>query len=135
MDNEDFEGAGIPPDKAMELRGISRRVMLQMSIPFIFLLFILIILSVALEFLKGPSYSGPMPVIIIIIGVFVAFFGAFWDFGAKRYLSDISQHREKVTDEDVVYINKQQLILTLIFFGMAGLYVLSAFLINYFVVS
>ena len=135
MDNEEFEGAGTPPDKAMELRGISRRVMLQMSIPFIFLLFILIILSVALEFLKGPSYSGPMPVIIIIIGVFVAFFGAFWDFGAKRYLSDISQHREKVTDEDVVYINKQQLILTLIFFGMAGLYVLSAFLINYFVVS
>ena len=135
MDNEDFEGAGIPPDKAMEIRGISRRVILQISIPFIFLLFILIILSVALEFLKGPSYSGPMAVIIIIIGVFVAFFGAFWDFGAKRYLSDISQHREKVTDEDVVYINKQQLILTLIFFGMAGLYVLSAFLINYFVVS
>ncbi len=83
----------------------------------------------------GLYYSGPMPVIIIIIGVVVAFFGAFWVFGAKRYLSDISQHREKITDEDVVYINRQQLFLTLIFFGIAGLYVLSAFLIYYFVVS
>ncbi len=135
MDNEDLEGSPIPPDMALELRGISRRVMFQMSIPFIFLLFILIILSVALRIIKGPSFSGPMPVIIIIIGVFVAFFGAFWDFGAKRYLSDISQHREKVTDEDVEYINRQQLMLTLIFFGIAGLYVLSAFLIYYFVVS
>ena len=135
MDNEDLEGSPIPPDMALELRGISRRVMFQMSIPFIFLLFIFIILSVALRIIKGPSFSGPMPVIIIIIGVFVAFFGAFWDFGAKRYLSDISQHREKVTDEDVEYINRQQLMLTLIFFGIAGLYVLSAFLIYYFVVS
>ncbi len=135
MANEEMEGTPVPPDRALELRGISRRVMLKMSIPFIFLLFILIILSAALQIIKGSSFSGPMPVIIIIIGVFVAFFGAFWDFGAKRYLSDISQHREKVTDEDVVYINKQQLILTLIFFGIAGLYVLSAFLIYYFVVS
>ncbi len=135
MGNEDMEEPLIQPDKAMELRGISMRIMLQMSIPFIFLLFILIILSVALQLLKGPSYSGPMPVIIIIIGVVVAFFGAFWDFGAKRYLSDISQHREKITDDDVVYINRQQFFLTLIFFGIAGLYVLSAFLIYYFVVS
>lgn len=134
MDNKEAGNKSLPPEKARELRGISRRTMFHISAPFIYVVAILDIFTVFLRFLKGTSYSEPMTIVLILVGAFVAFFGSFYDFGAKRFLSDISEHMEKITDDDVVYINKQQLTLNIIFLGIAGLYVLSAFVMYYFVI-
>ena len=70
-----------------------------------------------------------MPTVITLCGFGVAFIGAFWDFGARKYLNSLANSRIMFTEKDVTRINKQQLQLTFIFLGIAGLYVLAAAII------
>lgn len=121
----------VEPDPEI-IRHSSRKVMIQLTSPLLFILFLIILFAAYLDYVKDYSILQPLPLILTIIGVVIAFFGAFYDFGAKRYLSDISRQKMEVTDKDIVYINRQQLILTLLFFGIGGLYVLGAFAVYLF---
>lgn len=82
---------------------------------------------------KLSSYVVPFPTALTIAGVIVAFIGAYYDFGAKKYLDDMFKNRVNVPKDEVEHINRQQLIMTVIFFGIGGLYVLAAFSIFYLV--
>lgn len=71
-----------------------------------------------------------MPDILFISAVFVIFFGAFYDFGASSYLKEVTEiYRQQVTEEDMRYINRQQLILTLLYLLIGALYVAAGALI------
>lgn len=95
------------------------------------LLIAIIIATIILILAKLRNYVIPIPIILTIVGLFVALVGAFWDFGAKKYLEDIFKHGIHFSENDMVYINKQQFLLTVIYLGIGGLYALAGFLLYY----
>jgi hypothetical protein len=119
-------------DSSDENKG-PRYAKLKLSLPPILLLAFLLLLTAVLLHYRGASSEEPMPLAIFIIGFFVAMFGAFYDFGAKGYLLKIFEHGAPLDENDLRYINKQQLIMTGIYVGISGLYFLSALLLYYFV--
>lgn len=110
-----------------------RYAKLKLSLPPLLLLAFLLLLTAVLLHYRGVSSEEPMPLVIFIVGFFVAMFGAFYDFGAKGYVLKIFEHGAPLNENDVRYINKQQLIMTGIYIGISGLYFLSALLLYYFV--
>lgn len=116
------------PLEAME-RSVIIRAMLRFIYAPISLLIALILLSLIVIHFGISALSIAMPTIITLCGFGIAFFGAFWDFGARKYLNSLANSRIIFSEKDVTRINKQQLQLTLIYLGIAGLYVLSGFLI------
>ncbi len=98
------------------------------SFPLIFLITLLVI---PIPFyLRGIfDYFEIMPLIIFLSGIVVIAIGAFWDFGAKIYLKEIMDARIKVTEQDIVYINRKQLKMTLIYILIGGIYFATAVLI------
>ena len=70
------------------------------------------------------------PDILFISSAAVIFFGAFYDFGAHGYQKELKVHYQRsLSYEDAKYINKQQLIMTLIYLGIGSIYVLTRVLI------
>lgn len=120
--NQDNGEDILQPDIAIS----SRRARHKRAVPPLVLLVLVLMLSGILRLTLGPAYIVPMPLILVIMGVGVAYYGAFSDFGAKRYFNDMTKNRVKITDEDITYINRQQFLLTLLFLGVAGLYVAGA---------
>ncbi|MCW6168990.1 MAG: hypothetical protein LVQ96_03870 [Thermoplasmatales archaeon] len=110
-----------------------RHAKLKLSLPPLLLLAFLLLFTATLFHYRGKSSEEPMPLVIFIIGFFVAMFGAFYDFGAKGYVLKIFEHGVPLKENDVRYINKQQLIMTSIYIGISGLYFLSALLLYYYV--
>jgi len=76
------------------------------------------------------SFFVIMPDILFISAVLVMFFGAWYDFGASTYKRELEQNFKKsISEADAVYINKQQLIMTLIYLSVGGLYMLCGVII------
>lgn len=101
------------------------------SIP-LFILFILIFLPLPFYFLGIFNYFKIMPLIILISAFFIFFVGAWWDFGANEYIKNLIIAHTEISDNDLKYINKQQLIITIIYIFTGLLYILIAFIINLF---
>ncbi len=82
-------------------------------------LFLLVFLPLSSVVFYGfIPYLTYMPDVIFIAAIVVIFFGAWFDFGASAYLKDLKDFYHRTpSDADMVYIQKQQLILT-------GLYIL-----------
>ncbi len=106
-----------------------RKAAVTFSIYPLTLLLSIFLAATILYFLRESSYVFPFPVIMTIIGVFIAVFGAFWDFGAKKYVQDLWKNQVNVSENDITYINRQQLLMTIVFFGIGGLYALSGFIV------
>jgi hypothetical protein len=83
-------------------------------------------------FYKLFNYRGTMPLIIFLLAFVIFFFGAWWDFGARNYLRDVMEDGKQMGEFDVKYINRQQLIMTLIFIMDGVIYMMVALAINYF---
>ncbi len=101
----------------------------------LFFLSSVVLVSLAFYYFKVNSLLIAVPTIISMSGVIVAFIGAYWDFGAKKYLEDLARNRIQFNEKDVSNINKKQLHLTIIFLGIAGLYFLTGYLTFYFLIS
>ncbi len=66
------------------------------------------------------------PDILFISGIFVMFVGAWYDFGAASYAKDLKDYYHKsISESDATYINKQQLIMTLVYIAIGILYILT----------
>ena len=117
--------------EALEHRNTIQAILRFIYIP-IALLVALILVTLIVHYFGISSVMIAMPTVITLCGFGVAFTGAFWDFGARKYLNSLANSRIMFTDKDVTRINKQQLQLTLIFLGIAGLYVLTAAFIYLF---
>jgi len=74
-------------------------------------------------------YTLVMPDILAITGIVVIFFGAFYDFGAKKYVSEIAENRLPFSNDDLNYIYKQQLKLTGVYAIVGFLFFISAVII------
>lgn len=97
-----------------------------------FLLMTLIPLITVPFYGVGP-YREYMPDIVFIAGIGVIFIGAWYDFGASAYVKELKDfYRKTPSDEDLIYIQKQQLILTLLYILIGFLYFTAAIVIYLF---
>ncbi|MEM0138824.1 MAG: hypothetical protein QW100_03760 [Thermoplasmatales archaeon] len=77
------------------------------------------------SFLGIRTFFIVMPDVLFISAVLVMFFGAWYDFGASTYKKELEQnYRRSLSEADATYINKQQLIMTIIYLAIGGLYIL-----------
>ena len=78
----------------------------------------------------GLDYTSVVPLFLAIGGIVVLFVGAWYDFGAKGYVKGLLRANVPVTQEDIDRIHREQLILTLCYGGVAGLYVVMAIVVS-----
>ncbi len=102
---------------------------LKMSSVPIIILIAMIFIPLPFYFLFNFNYFYYMPVIFFIAGFFVIFVGAWYDFGAKKYLSSVFKSGEHFEDSDLDYIYKQQLFMTLIYIGIGALYMVIGYVV------
>lgn len=82
-------------------------------------------------YLKGVfNYFAVMPLVIFLSAFFIFFIGAWWDFGAKDYLTELLIQGTPISEDDVKFINKQQLIITLLFIGIGIFYMFVAYILT-----
>jgi hypothetical protein len=90
----------------------------------------LVFIPLPFYFLHLFNYFGTMPLIIFISAFFVFFIGAWWDFGARNYVSTLMTQKISLTEERVRGIHRQQLILTLLFLLVGSFYILVSLIIQ-----
>lgn len=101
-------------------------VRLKISLPPLLLLMLLLLFSILFKIAGISVIFQVMPLAIVFIGIIVIVFGAFFDFGASKYLQNIVMSRSKLNDDVILNINKEQAIMSLIYAGIGLFYVFSA---------
>ena len=85
---------------------------------------ILMVIGLYSAFFGYDKFFIFSPDLLFISGIIVMFFGAWYDFGASTYAKDLKDYyRKSLNDSDVTYIHKQQLIMTLIYIAIGGVYI------------
>ncbi|AGO61666.1 hypothetical protein FACI_IFERC00001G1686 [Ferroplasma acidarmanus Fer1] len=108
---------------------LSDKPKLKFSLIPIIILIAMIFIPLPFHFFFRFNYIYYMPVLFFIAGFFVIFVGAWYDFGAKKYVTSLFQSRQHIEDSDFNDIYKQQLIMTLIFIGIGILYMIVGYVI------
>lgn len=98
------------------------------SIPLIILLSIISSL-LSLNYIGVFPFFAIVPLLLFIIAFVIFLVGATWDFGASNYLKDLMAGKGELTDSDIRYINKQQLIMTLLFIMDGLIYMVVGYII------
>ncbi len=109
------------------MKSFNKRAILKLSMFPLVALALLLITPLPFYFFLNFNYLYYMPVIVFISGFMVMFIGAWSGFGSKGYVHDVMKAGMKFEPEDLNYIYKQQLILTLIYIGIGFLYMLTGF--------
>jgi hypothetical protein len=102
-----------------------------LSYPLLIPLLILLVIDTLLFIFGYTSIAFDVPLIMVIAGIVVIFFGSFSDFGAKKYIENVMIAKASLKEKDVVGINKEQLFMNLIYIAIGSLYIGSGFLINF----
>ncbi len=97
-------------------------------IPLIILLSIIFCL-LPLYYIGVFPFFKILPLLLFIIAFVIFLFGATWDFGASNYLKDLMAGKGELTESDIRYINKQQLIMTLLFVMDGLIYMIVGYVI------
>ncbi|WP_337860634.1 hypothetical protein [Ferroplasma sp.] len=93
------------------------------------ILFAIIASTLPLYYIKVFDFFAVMPLIIFLSAFVIFLIGALFDFGASEYLNDLIEGKGKIREENVRNINKQQLILTLLFILDGLIYMLVGYTI------
>jgi len=72
------------------------------------------------------NYGRTMPLFLFIGGILVMFIGAWYDFGAREVVTELVAHQLPFGPTDLDYLYRQQFWLTMIYLGVAGLYMTTA---------
>ncbi len=110
------------------MNDINRTRIKYVVFPIIALL-IIIATSIPLYLFFHFNYRVYIPIIVFMSGIIIMFIGAWWDFGAKKFISDVFKTHMELNEDDLEYVYKQQFIMMLIYIGIGFLYFLIAFII------
>jgi hypothetical protein len=114
--------------QARNLR-LSREAIFTYAAYPLLLLGALLVLPLPFSYLGIFHYSTVMPDVLVISGISVMFFGAFYDFGAKGYVMELIDNHFRITEIDMNHIYKQQVKLMGIYIGLGLLYVVCGVII------
>ena len=112
-------------------RGAGRRAFAIFAAVPLSILACILSVSLLLSVFGFLVYRQVVPVMLFIAGIFVMFVGAWYDFGARRYVRSLEENRISFGEEDVNHIFKQQFWIMVMYLGIAGLYILIALAIFY----
>jgi hypothetical protein len=111
------------------MNSFNKRAIFKLSLFPLIALAILLITPLPFYFFLRFAYFYYMPLIVFFSGFAVIFIGAWSGFGAKGYVSNVMKAGMDFDYEDLNYIYKQQLILTLIYGGIGVLYMFIGYLL------
>jgi type III secretory pathway component EscU len=94
------------------------------------ILFVVIFSLLPLNYIGIFNFFKVMPLLIIISAFFLFVIGSVYDFGAKEHLKELMAGKGAITEADIRYINKQQLIMTLIIIFDGVIYILVGYLLS-----
>ncbi len=101
------------------------------SKPLLFLLIFSIFLESLFYFVGNGQVYRAIQLIMVIIGIIIIVFGTFYDFGANSYVESIFVAKAKLSEEDVIQIHREQIIMTLIYIGLGILYIAAAYILSF----
>lgn len=101
------------------------KIRLKISFPAILLLIMIFIISVLLKLANVSSITTFLPLLFVFLGIIIIAFGSFFDFGASEYLQNIFISKSRLTDIDILNINREQMIMSLFFVGIGFIYILT----------
>lgn len=104
-----------------------------LTLPVIIPLILMTGVALILRVLSLKGLASDVPIFIVMSGIIVIFFGSFYDFGAKNYLSAAMEAKMKIREEDITQINREQLIMNGIYAGLGTLYIVVGIVINFIV--
>ncbi len=108
-----------------------RRVRFLLALPLFVLLLSLLLASSIFFFTGKYADANVFPLALVLLGVVIIFFGAFYDFGANKYLEGIFITGARLREDDITNINREQLIMTSIYAGIGLLFIVSGIILNY----
>ncbi|MCL4334701.1 MAG: hypothetical protein M1402_01195 [Candidatus Thermoplasmatota archaeon] len=92
---------------------------------------LILVVPAPFAFEYGFPYRSDVPTILFIVGVLLFFVAAWWDFGAKKVLNESVRIGVKITNDDISYMEKQGFSLMMMYFGIASLFIATAFAVFY----
>jgi glucan phosphoethanolaminetransferase (alkaline phosphatase superfamily) len=122
----------ITPQNDDEIRRKEKRIVrFKLTYPGFIALFALFLTAIILFYLGFKNVANIFPLIIVFSGIIIITFGALYDFGANKYIDNVMTSKMSIRENDIVQINKEQLIMTLIYGGLGGLFILFGVLLFY----
>jgi hypothetical protein len=106
-------------------------VRLKISYPPLSLLALLFIVSILFKLGKDNFAAQVFPIIFVFIGILVIAFGSFFDFGANQYLQNLIISKSKLSEKDVLSINREQLVMNIIYVIIGIAYILSGIFLTF----
>lgn len=111
------------------MNSFNKRAIFKLSLFPLIALAVILATPLPLYFFLKFAYFYYMPLIVFFAGFAVIFIGAWSGFGAKGYVSNVIKAGMNFDADDLNYIYKQQLILTLIYAGIGILYMFIGYLL------
>lgn len=108
-----------------------RRTRFLLTLPLLAILLSLILASILLYIANRRGYADIFPLALVLLGIGVIFFGAFYDFGANKYLENVFIAKAPLREGDRTQINREQLIMTIIYAGVGILYIVIGLIMNF----
>lgn len=99
------------------------KIRLRISFPAILLLVLILIMSLLLKLANVNSVTAFIPLTLVFLGIIVMAFGSFFDFGANEYLQNIFMSKSRFRDIDILNINREQMIMSLIYVSIGFIYI------------
>lgn len=109
-----------------------QRIRFILTIPLWFVLAVFMCAAILFYYIGYQKIALSIPLLIVLAGIIVIFFGSFSDFGAKKYLANVMITKASLRENDVTDINKEQLVMNIIFIGIGLFYVICGIMIYYF---
>jgi hypothetical protein len=106
-------------------------VRLKISSPPLLLLALLYIVSLLFKIGKDDFVAQVFPIILVFIGILVIAFGSFFDFGANQYFQNLIISKSKLSENDVLGINREQLVMNIIYVTIGIAYILSGIFLTF----
>lgn len=100
-------------------------VRLKISTPPLVLLALLFVMSIMLKVARVNEVAQVLPITFVFVGILVIAFGAFFDFGASKYLQNLVMAKMKIEDQEILNIRREQFIMSLIYAGIGFLFIAS----------
>lgn len=90
-------------------------------------LLVLLVLPAPLALLGIIDYASVVPTLVFMGGIVVLFVGAWWDFGARKYVQTLMEQHLPFGEKDLEFVHRRQFHLMVLYFALGGAYILVAF--------
>lgn len=126
MTGSGTDGGRLPVSERDPDVPIARALGTLVAVP-VAVLFLLLVLPVPFALAGILNYTSVVPTFLFMGGIVVLFVGAWWDFGARKYVETLLAHHLPFGEMDLVFVHRRQFHLMLLYFALGAAYLATAF--------